>query len=352
MSPPRPERRFDEALLWGPAVPGGMPASDPVLEGAPATPNAGLIGVGAIGGGVARCLLRQHVPLRLWNRSRSRAEPLVAAGAQWAEHPKALAAALGPGGVLFTALPEARDVGRVLFGRRGAVAGASRGLLVVNLSTVAPDQSRDLAARLAERGVGLLDVPVGGSADAAESGELILYVGGEDRDFDRALPLLRTFSRRIERMGPVGAGSAMKLANNLLTVGILEMSAEAIELGSALGLDRARVVEVLLAGGARSVMLERKREPLLRHEYPPAFRLALARKDLKLIERAGHEVHQPLPVTHAARRVFDRAMNEGRGDLDFAAVAETVRGLRTEARTRGPGGPPDPLAGSTGEGTG
>jgi 3-hydroxyisobutyrate dehydrogenase-like beta-hydroxyacid dehydrogenase len=279
-----------------------------------------------MGRGIAGCLVRSGVPLTVSSRTRARAEELLAAGAAWAANGREVARAV-EGGVIFTVLPEAVDVRRALFGRGGVVNGARPGTLVVDLSTVAPDQSRALAERLAPRGVRFLDAPLGGSREAAESGELLLYVGGPEEELRRAEPYLARFSRRVEHMGPVGAGSAMKLVNNLLTIAGLELNAEALTLGEAMGLERARLLEVLLAGGARSAMLERKRKLLESGEYPPAFRLSLARKDLRLVERAARTVHQQLPVARQARRLFDRAVREGDGELDFSAIQETVRRL-------------------------
>jgi 3-hydroxyisobutyrate dehydrogenase-like beta-hydroxyacid dehydrogenase len=321
--------------------PSTAPASDPTR-----LPRCGLIGLGAMGRGVGHRLRAAGIPLTVHSRTRARAEELLAAGADWAESPREVARAVGAG-VILTALPEAKDVTRVLFGRRGVASGAAPGALVVDLSTVAPDQSRDLAARLEGRGIRFLDVPMGGSADAAREGRLLLYAGGPAEELRRAEPYLRPLAREIVPAGPVGSGSTLKLANNLLTIGMVELIAEAVSFAEASGMDRAAAIDVLQRGGARSAMLEGKREQLVRADYAPMFRLALARKDLRLAERAAGLVGQPLPGARQARRIFDRAIAEGRGDLDFSAVMETVRAL---GRSRPPPSPVPP-ASATSEGT-
>lgn len=319
-------------------------ASAPSVPTAPTPARAGLIGLGAMGQGLALSLRRAGVPLTVTSRTRAKAEEVLAAGAEWVERPREVGRAVA-GGVVLVMVPEARDVERVLFGRSGLVKGAAPGTLVVNVGTIAPEESRDVAARLAEAHLAYLEAPVGGSADVARAGSLLVFVGGGDAEFARAEPYLRTFGRSLERMGEVGQGSAMKLVNNVLTVGTLELIAEALTLAEATGLPRERTIDALLAGGGRSVVLEGKRRMLLSGEYPSHFRLALARKDLRLIERTAKDAHLPLTAVREIRRVYDRAVKEGRADLDFAAVFETVRAGRAAPAATGAGsGAPSPPA--------
>jgi 3-hydroxyisobutyrate dehydrogenase-like beta-hydroxyacid dehydrogenase len=300
------------------------PVVPPESATTPVLPRAGFIALGVMGAGIAAVLLRAGVPLTVTTRTRARAEPLLAAGARWAESAKGVASDV-ESGVIFAMPPEGKDLERILFGRSGVLRGSARGTLVVNLSTISPEQSRSISSRLKEREVGFLDVPVGGSAEAAAAGRLLLYVGGDEADTTRAEPYLRAFSRSIERVGPVGAGSAMKLVNNLVTLGTVELIAEALCLAETLGIGRERALEVLLLGGARSAMLEGTRQRFDRREYGVQFRLSLARKDLKLVERSASDGGQTLPVTRAVRRVYDRAMLAGRGELDMTAIFETIR---------------------------
>lgn len=301
----------------------------------------GFVGLGRMGLPIATRLHSAGYRMFVSSRTREKAAPLVEAGATWCESPRAVAEAVGMG-LLFVMLPESKDTARVLSGRRGVLKGASAGLLVVDLSTSAPEESRAHAALLAERSVLYADCPVGGSVDAAEKGTLTVFAGGGPAELDRAEPALRTFASTVERMGPVGAGSAMKLTNNLLTTGQLVLLGESLALGESMGLARDRLLAILSGGGGRSAMFEAKRPMLQAGEYPPRFRLGLARKDAKLIERAAKRNGLELLLAPANRRAYDRAVAAGLGDMDFAAVVEPLR-PKPAAPTPAapPAGPPD-----------
>ncbi len=294
----------------------------------------GVIGLGAIGGPVAHRLRAAGLPVVVHARDRAKAGALLAAGATWADSPRALGEATG-GSAVLVALPDYPVLRSVLLGRKGLARGASPGTIVVNLSTIAPEESRTLADGLSGRGLRYLETPVGGSRDAAEKGELLLYVGGEPADLEAVRPVLERISRRIERVGPVGSGSAMKLVNNLVTLGTVALDAEAIALAEALGLDRVRAIELLLAGGAESRMLAGKREAFARREYPVQFRLALAAKDLRLIGRAAREAGLPAPLAREVRRRLEAAQKAGFADQDLASVLETARSKPGEAKASG-----------------
>ncbi|HEV2316832.1 MAG TPA: NAD(P)-dependent oxidoreductase [Thermoplasmata archaeon] len=312
--------------------------------------TVGLVGIGAIGGGIGLSLRRAGLPLTITSRRAEPARELVAAGAEWKKDARQVGRAVGSG-IAFVAVPDARTLNRVLFGRSGLAKGLVSGALVVQTGTIAPDQTRTVAARLGELGISMLDAPVGGSREPARLGQLLLYVGGSAADLERARPVLSAVSREIVHVGDVGLGSAMKLANNLVTLGTVELLSESLALAVAAGIDRDRALEIFGKGGARSTMLESKRPMLSVRQYETNFRLDLARKDLKLIERAASQFGRPLPVAHQIRRMFDRAVSEGRGAQDFAAVFETVLGspavppATTAASTEhapAPPGPTDP----------
>ncbi|MCI4363338.1 MAG: NAD(P)-dependent oxidoreductase [Thermoplasmata archaeon] len=291
---------------------------------APSAALTGFVGLGQMGQPIAARLLASGVPLAVTSRTRARSEPLVASGAHWCESPAEVASKVGAG-VVFVMVPESKDTRKVLTGRRGLLKRAQPGLLVVDLSTVSPEECRATAALLNERQVAYADCPVGGSVDAAEAGRLLVFAGGSDADLDRAQPLLLRFAQGVERMGPVGMGEATKLANNLLTLGHVALIGEALAFGEALGLDRRRLLTALAGGGGRSAMLEAKREMIERGEYAPKFRLSLALKDAKLIEKAARVANRPLLLAPPIRKAYDRASKEGRGAEDFAAVVESVR---------------------------
>lgn len=297
-------------------------ATPPAASRAP-DPALGFVGLGRMGFAFAQRLVRAGFPLIVWNRTQAKVEPLVAEGARWSRTPKDMAKSIGMG-VVFLSLTDGAAVKRVLFGRSGLSRGAPAGALIVDLSTIDPEESRTFAARLEEKGIHYLDAPVAGSVDAATSGEASFYVGGKESDIARVRPVLEKMGRRVDAMGPVGSGASMKLVNNLLTVGITVLSTEALSLADGFQLDRARTVEALLSGGGRSAMLERKAPAFLARHYPAQFTTVLARKDLKLIERAAAREGRPLKMIREARRLLDEAIAQGRGEEDFSAVFEAV----------------------------
>lgn len=320
-------------------VPPTAPAP-PAAPPTPVLPRAGFVGTGMMGVRMAQNLLRAGVPLTVHNRTRAKAEPLLASGAAWAERPAEVARAV-PGGVVFVMVSDGRAVERVLFGRGGVAGAATPETLIVNHSTVDPEETRSFAARLAERGIRYLEAPVSGTIGPAERGELRFFVGGDAETLERARPYLERMGRGVAPLGPVGSASAMKLVNNLMVTGTVALLGEALAAGEALGLDRRTMVDQLRRAGGASVMLEGKHENLTERQYPPAFLLGLARKDLVLIEKAARRGGRATPLAREARRLYDEALAQGHDREDLSSVAEAarLRGLRPRSPAPGESGP-------------
>lgn len=299
----------------------------------------GFVGLGRMGTPIARRLLDRGTPLVVHNRTRAKAEELLVLGARWVDSPAEVARATD-GGIVFTLVSDARALERVLFGRGGVAHGARAGTLVVDLSTIAPAESRAVAARLGEKGIDFVDAPLGGSTVAASEGKLLVYAGGSAADVDRARPLLGAFGRRIDHLGPVGAGASMKLVNNLLSISHVALAAEALALAEALGLARERVLDLLLDGGGQSRMLADKREPFSRREYPVRFTLSLAAKDLRLIDGAARAAGGAVPIAREVLRRAREAERAGLGEQDFAALFETALARFAAARPAAPSAAP------------
>ncbi|MCI4364817.1 MAG: NAD(P)-dependent oxidoreductase [Thermoplasmata archaeon] len=287
------------------------------------SPPVGFIGLGQMGSPIALRLANQGTSLVVHTRTRASAEAVLAAGARWAETPKEVGR-LASGSIVFTSLPDGRAVRSVLFGRNGVAAGARAGTVLVDLSTVAPEESRAWAERLARRGVHFLDIPLGGSTDAAAAGKLLLYVGGDATVLERVRPLLDKFGRRVERLGPVGAGSAMKLVTNLVGLTTVALDSEALALAEGFGLDRKRTIDLLLDGAGHSIMLERKRVEFEERRYPSKFRLPLARKDIALVEKTARAIGASSRLAREARRMMEEAIAAGHGPEDFSVVFEAA----------------------------
>jgi 3-hydroxyisobutyrate dehydrogenase-like beta-hydroxyacid dehydrogenase len=295
-----------------------------------------------MGSRIAANLQRAGYSLVVHNRTRAKAETLIAGGAQWADSPRKLGRAVGAG-VLFTMTTDRRSLEAVLFGRSGAARGLDPGALVVDLTTIGPGESRSVATRLQALGVHFVDAPVGGSIDAAEAHTLLVYVGGEATDVVRVRPMLEAIGRRVDHFGPAGSGAAAKIVNNLLTTSTMALLGEAMALGDALGLPREPLLSVLGSGGAGSRVLDAKRENLIRNAYPAQFKLSLARKDIRLAERAARDAGLDLTIVRAARRRYDRMSALGRAGEDYSAVAD-IAGAKGEAtsHTRSSEGAADP----------
>lgn len=303
----------------------------------PAPEFVGFIGLGMMGAPLAERLRARGYPLVVYNRTREKAEPLLAAGARLAFTPRDVGRA-ATAKVVFTLLSEAKALDRVLFGRNGLARGLGAGSLVVDLSTVAPAQSRAFAEKLAAIGVHFVDAPLGGSVEAARNGRLIVFVGGAEEDVARARPFLEQFGRRIEHLGPVGAGTSMKLVNNLLTISYVALAGEALALAEGFGLDRRRTIDLLLDGGGYSRLFEQKRVAFEERRYPVQFRLRLAEKDLRLLGHAAHAAGREAALAHEAGRLVTEAVRAGHGEEDFASVFEAA--LVRRPRVRKPPGAP------------
>ena len=296
------------------------------------SPAVGFSGLGRMGLPLAERLIRSGVPVVAYNRTRAKAEALSSVGARWVATPRDLARSIGKG-ITFLMLTDGKAVRSVLFGRAGYARSALPGGLIVNMSTIDPEESRSVSTRLAERGIHYVDAPVSGSVDQVVRGEAVFFVGGEEPEVGRTRPLLERMGRKVEPMGPVGAGNAAKLVNNLLTIGITALSAEALVLAEAFHLDRARMVDVLREAGGSSAMLERKSPNFLARKYLAQFTTTLARKDLKLVEKAAAREGRSLKMTREARKLVEEAIALGHGEDDFSSVFEATL---ARGRTKGP----------------
>jgi 3-hydroxyisobutyrate dehydrogenase-like beta-hydroxyacid dehydrogenase len=212
----------------------------------------GFVGLGQMGRALVARLRDVGVPSIVFNRTRTNVESLLSEKIQWAESP-AEVGRRAASGIVFLMPSDAKALKSLTFGRRGLARGARQDSLVVNLSTITPDDARSIATRFGERHIRYLDCPVGGSVEAARNGQLSLFVGGEEADAARARPFLEKIGASISLVGPVGAGSSMKLVNNVLTIGQVALISEAIALGETLGLDREQV-----RGSSPIVELDRK----------------------------------------------------------------------------------------------
>jgi 3-hydroxyisobutyrate dehydrogenase len=285
--------------------------------------NIAVLGLGIMGGGMARNLLKAGFPLTVYNRTRAKAEPLAALGATVADSPRAAAA----GADIVLAMVGDDQASRAIWlGADGALGAAQPGAVLVECSTLSLDWVRELAGRCAELGLDFLDAPVTGSKDAAEAGELKLMLGGETAALERARPVLDAISTQVTHFGPSGAGALIKLINNLMVATQIAALAEGLNLAERGGLDMAQVVPFLINAGPASPVVKAKAARIAAHDYADTqFALRWMHKDATYAMRAADELGAPMPTLAAARELYRVARNLGLDDQDFAAVAEALR---------------------------
>jgi 3-hydroxyisobutyrate dehydrogenase/2-hydroxy-3-oxopropionate reductase len=290
-----------------------------------AIPTVGLVGTGRMGSAMARALAAAGRPLVVANRGRAKAEALAAeVGARVVGSPREVAAAAD---VTITMLADDDAVAQVYGGDDGLLAGARRGSVLVDLSTVTPDALRAFEPAARAAGVGLLDAPVSGSTATAASGQLTLMVGGEAADLERARPALEALAKVIFHLGPLGTGAAMKLATNTVIFGLNEALSEGLVLAELAGIDRSAAYDVLAASAVGAPYVGYKRAAFLDPEGTPvAFSLDLAAKDLRLITAFAESLGLVVPQATVNLAVIRSASADGRGGNDFSTVAEELRG--------------------------
>src|SRR5258706_3607194 len=277
----------------------------------------GFIGLGAMGSRMAANLRKRGHPLRVFNRSRDKAAPLLSQGALWADTPAALGEEVD---VLFTMLAHPAAVRAAALGEGGFLSGLRPGAIWIDCSTVNPSFSREMAAEAQARRVRFLDAPVAGSRGPAEKGELVFFVGGDAADVTASAPLLRAMGSRIVHVGGHGMGAALKMVNNLLLASSMAAFAEGLVLGEALGISQERLFDFLMGTPLVAPYLATKREKIQHGDYAPEFPLEWMQKDLHLAALSAQETAVALPLTSAAKETYQLAARDGHAHDDFSAI--------------------------------
>jgi 2-hydroxy-3-oxopropionate reductase len=281
--------------------------------------TVGFIGLGIMGKPMAENLVEAGYGLVAYNRTREKAEDLD--GATVAETPRGVAE---QSDVIVTMLPDSPQVEDVLAGEEGVFEGIKEGALVVDMSTISPVVTEELADKAGERGASMLDAPVSGGDVGAIEGTLSIMVGGGEEDFERALPLFEVLGKTVTHVGPVGTGQVVKAANQIVVALTIEAVSEALVLGSKAGVPPEKILEVLGGGLAGNKVMEVKREKMLEHSFDPGFRIELHHKDLGIALAAGREYGVTLPVTAIVDQMLQGLVMRGRGDRDHSAILTLV----------------------------
>jgi 3-hydroxyisobutyrate dehydrogenase-like beta-hydroxyacid dehydrogenase len=294
----------------------------------------GFVGLGAMGGRMAKRLLEAGHAVAGYNRTAAKARWLVDLGLSLARSPREVAAAAD---VVFIMVTDPDALAAVSDGPDGLLAGMRRDAVIIDMSTVSPHASRALAAKAAERGGAMLAAPVSGSPITLDAGQLSFMVGGDPAVLDRVRPYLAAIGPTVTHVGEIGLASAMKIATNLgLAVQMLAFS-EAVALAEKAGIPRERAVEALLKSVIASPMVKYRGPFVLGMPEEALFDVPMIQKDLRLALELGRSLGVPLPATGVAQEMLTAARGLGVGHFDFAVVFDvlaTLSGLAPSAKPR------------------
>lgn len=283
--------------------------------------NLGFVGLGVMGSRIAKRLMDAGHTVTGYNRTKAKAQWLLDAGMRWADSPRAVA---GASQIIFTMVTDTTGLHAVTRGVDGVVAGLGSGKVYVDMSTVSPAASRELAAEVAQRGAQMLDAPVSGSVSTLEEGKLSIMVGGDRATFERIKPVLLDIGPKVNYVGGHGQAVLMKIATNLsLAVQMLAFS-EGVLLAEKSGIPRATAVEVLLNSVIASPMVRYRGPFVLGMPEEAWFDVRMMQKDMSLALELGKHLAVPLPTTAVTNEMLTAARAMGLGEKDFAALFDVL----------------------------
>jgi 2-hydroxy-3-oxopropionate reductase len=281
----------------------------------------GFIGLGLMGRPLALHLAKAGHALHLWARRPASLEPFKDVAATCHASPAAVAAHAQ---VVFTMVADAPDVEQVCFGIDGIDTGARSGLVVVDMSTIAPAAAQRIGAKLAERGIEFLDAPVSGGEVGAINASLTIMVGGDAAVFERVKPLFEKMGKSITLVGGSGAGQVAKACNQILVSVTVTAVAEAMNFARKSGADPAKVREALLGGFAYSRILDIHGQRMLDRSFKPGFKSWMQQKDLRIVMEEAHRLGLALPSAAAAAQIFNAMVGSGYGEDDTSGVLKLL----------------------------
>jgi 3-hydroxyisobutyrate dehydrogenase len=293
--------------------------------------QVGFIGLGIMGQGMARNLLKSGFNLTVWNRTTSKMDSLIEAGARAGQNPADVAA---QSDITVICVSDTPDVEAVVLGEGGVIEGAGAGSLVIDCSTISPLATQTMARALAERGVGMLDAPISGGSEGAANGTLSIMVGGDAGEFERALPVFEAMGQTITHVGASGAGQIVKLVNQILVVGHALAMSEALLFAQAGGVDLQKTLAAVEAGAAGSWMLSNRGPQIIRRDWRPGFTIDLQQKDVRLILDAADKLGVPVPGTGLIFQLYRTLQAQGlgsEGNHGLVKALEHLAGFEIES---------------------
>ncbi len=284
----------------------------------------GFIGLGIMGHGMAANLLRAGFPLTIWNRTRSRMNELMAAGARAGESPADVAR---HSEIIITCVSDTPDVRAVILGDAGVIHGARAGSLIIDMSTISPQATREIAAALAEADLHMLDAPISGGSEGAVNGTLSIMVGGEAALVERARAAFEVMGKTVTHVGEIGAGQTVKIVNQILVVGNMLAASEAMLMAQAGGLDLSKALQAVEAGAAGSWMLSNRAPQVFARDFRPGFTIDLQQKDLRLALEAAEQLGVPLLATSLIHQLYKTLQLQGLGGEGNHALVKALENL-------------------------
>lgn len=281
--------------------------------------KTGFIGLGIMGKPMAKNLMKAGYRLVVFDTNAAPMKELAAAGAETAASPKEVAEKCD---VVVTMLPNSPHVRAVVSGPRGVIEGAGPGTTVIDMSSIAPLASREIASLLAEKGVEMLDAPVSGGEPKAIDGTLSVMVGGKKDVFERCYPIMKSMAASVVRVGDAGAGNVAKLANQIVVALNIAAMSEALVLAAKAGVQPDLVYQAIRGGLAGSTVLDAKAPLVMDRKFSPGFRVNLHIKDLGNVLETSREIGVPLPLTAAVMEMMQALKVDGLGDADHCSLVQ------------------------------
>lgn len=292
----------------------------------------GFIGLGIMGQGMAKNLLKAGFSVTVWNRSTSKMDALLEAGASAGKSPADVGAQCD---IVVTCVSDTPDVEMVVLGEEGLIHGCRPGSLLIDCSTISPGATKKIAQDLLATGVQMLDAPISGGSEGAAKGTLSIMVGGEQDQFDRALPVLEAMGQTITHVGPNGAGQTVKLVNQILVVVTMLAVSEGLLFAQAGGLDLNKTLAAVTGGAAGSWMLSNRGPQVVDRDWRPGFTIDLQQKDLRLVLEAADQLGIPMLGTSMVFQLY-RSLQEqglgGEGNHALAKALENLSGIKIDGR--------------------
>ncbi|WP_374493840.1 NAD(P)-dependent oxidoreductase [Zoogloea sp.] len=287
----------------------------------------GFVGLGIMGRPMALNILKGGFDLTVWARRAESMAPLLEAGAKGAASPAEVAAACD---IVVSMVSDAPDVEAVALGSGGVAEGARPGLIYIDMSTIAPAAAQSIAARLAEKGVTMLDAPVSGGEVGAINAGLTIMVGGDEAAFEKAKAVLACMGKSVNLIGASGAGQVTKACNQILTGVTVMAVAEAFNFARKSGVDAGKVREALLGGFAYSRILENHGQRMLDRNFKPGFKAWMHQKDMNIVMQEAHRLGLMLPSSAATAQLFNAMVGSGMGEEDSIAALKLLESLSGE----------------------